>query len=266
MLITHFEWFFEKFNFLFYRGERFAFGHHYLRPHETFHEPSRRFYPNEIHRVPYFETIPLRLLVGRCWVLDAKNYFHGRPVGCVEEHCYVCEFRVDKKARAFTRVSKMRFPVNTRRYAFEPFAQKLVLAREVAPHEIPPELQPKNRTSNAQGNNGGGGSGSSAAKNASVAANGKSKQSRNRGAAKSNGNGGKNENGKDKRRRSIASASGDTEKHGEVSSIGLFVFFRAENSSVLHYCRLPHGGNIDYRLDNGKKKTLELGRHLGIIA
>ena len=29
-------------------GEKFAFGHHYLRPHETFHEPSRKFFVNEV--------------------------------------------------------------------------------------------------------------------------------------------------------------------------------------------------------------------------
>ena len=29
-------------------GEKFAFGHMYVRPHETFHEPSRKFYPNEV--------------------------------------------------------------------------------------------------------------------------------------------------------------------------------------------------------------------------
>ena len=31
-----------------YSGEKFAFGHMYVRPHETFHEPSRKFYPNEV--------------------------------------------------------------------------------------------------------------------------------------------------------------------------------------------------------------------------
>ncbi len=37
-------------------GERFAFGHHYLRPHETFHEPSRKFFHNEVFRVPIYEV------------------------------------------------------------------------------------------------------------------------------------------------------------------------------------------------------------------
>ena len=32
----------------YYRGEKFAFGHMYVKPHETFHEPNRKFFPNEV--------------------------------------------------------------------------------------------------------------------------------------------------------------------------------------------------------------------------
>ncbi|GFW22366.1 histone-lysine N-methyltransferase ASH1L [Trichonephila clavipes] len=30
------------------QNNKFAFGHHYLRPHETYHEPSRKFFANEV--------------------------------------------------------------------------------------------------------------------------------------------------------------------------------------------------------------------------
>ncbi len=80
-------------------GKRFAFGHHYLRPHETFHEPSRRFYPNEVFRVPLYEVLPLDSIWGKCWVMDPVTFCRGRPFGAVEEHSYICEFRVDKGAR-----------------------------------------------------------------------------------------------------------------------------------------------------------------------
>lgn len=48
-------------------GKRFIFGHHFLRPHETFHEPSRRFYPNEVVRVSLMRWYPLS------WSLDAAG-------------------------------------------------------------------------------------------------------------------------------------------------------------------------------------------------
>ncbi len=56
------------------RGDRFAFGHHYLRPHETFHEPSRKFFRNEVFRVPIYEVLPLDTIWGKCCVLDVNTY------------------------------------------------------------------------------------------------------------------------------------------------------------------------------------------------
>ncbi|KAG8519965.1 Histone-lysine N-methyltransferase ASH1L, partial [Galemys pyrenaicus] len=56
------------------KEERFAFGHHYFRPHETHHSPSRRFYHNELFRVPLYEIIPLEAVVGTCCVLDLYTY------------------------------------------------------------------------------------------------------------------------------------------------------------------------------------------------
>lgn len=68
-------------------GNRFVFGHNYLRPHETSHEPSRKFYENEIIRVPVYETVPIDLILGRCWVLDPLTFCKGRPIGCEESTC-----------------------------------------------------------------------------------------------------------------------------------------------------------------------------------
>lgn len=66
------------FFFSFFREERFAFGHHYFRPHETHHSPSRRFYHNELFRVPLYEIIPLEAVVGTCCVLDLYTYCKGK--------------------------------------------------------------------------------------------------------------------------------------------------------------------------------------------
>jgi len=55
-------------------GERLAFGHYYLRPHETFHEPTRRFFNCELFRVPLYDLIPLDAVVGICCVMDLHTY------------------------------------------------------------------------------------------------------------------------------------------------------------------------------------------------
>ena len=55
-------------------GKKFAFGYHYLRPHETFHEPSRKFYDNEVFRVPLYEVLPLDTIWKQCWVMDPITF------------------------------------------------------------------------------------------------------------------------------------------------------------------------------------------------
>ena len=106
-------------------GQRFAFGHHYLRPHETFHEPSRRFFPNEVFRVPIYEVLPLDTIWRQCWVLDLQTFCKGRPVGAKEEHIYICENRVDKTARLFHKISKAKYPICTKWFAFNHFDLRL---------------------------------------------------------------------------------------------------------------------------------------------
>ena len=55
-------------------GQKFAFGFHYLRPHETFHEPSRKFFDNEVFRVPLYEVLPLDTIWKQCWVMDPSTF------------------------------------------------------------------------------------------------------------------------------------------------------------------------------------------------
>lgn len=113
-------------------GKRFIFGHHFLRPHETFHEPSRRFYPNEVVRVSLYEVVPIELVIGRCWVLDRTTFCKGRPMECNDEdHCYICELRVDKTARFFSK-AKANHPACTKSYAFRKFPEKLKISKSYA--------------------------------------------------------------------------------------------------------------------------------------
>lgn len=107
------------------RGDKFAFGHHYLRPHETFHEPWRKFFPNEVIRSPLCEILPLDMVINHCWVLDLNSYCRGRPIGAQEDHVYVCEYRVDKGARVFSKISKPKYPVCVKPYAFITFPERL---------------------------------------------------------------------------------------------------------------------------------------------
>jgi histone-lysine N-methyltransferase ASH1L len=91
---------------LFFSQSKFAFGHNFYHPHETFHEPSRKFFPNEVFRMPLYEMIPLETIIGSCCVMDLNTYCKGRPKGMREQDIYVCEYRLDKTAHLFYKISK----------------------------------------------------------------------------------------------------------------------------------------------------------------
>ncbi|KAL7299920.1 hypothetical protein TKK_0007242 [Trichogramma kaykai] len=118
------------------KGERFVFGHHYLRPHETYHEPTRKFYKNELVCAPLYEAVPCDLVAGRCWVLDPHTFCKGRPIGAPPEHIYICEYRVDRAAKMFTKVARARHQICTKPYAFETFVQRLKIYRDYFPHHV----------------------------------------------------------------------------------------------------------------------------------
>ncbi|XP_070463444.1 histone-lysine N-methyltransferase ASH1L-like isoform X1 [Equus przewalskii] len=119
------------------KEERFAFGHHYFRPHETHHSPSRRFYHNELFRVPLYEIIPLEAVVGTCCVLDLYTYCKGKPKGVKEQDVYICDYRLDKSAHLFYKIHRNRYPVCTKPYAFDHFPKKLTPKRDFSPHYVP---------------------------------------------------------------------------------------------------------------------------------
>ncbi|XP_054713752.1 serine-rich adhesin for platelets-like [Uloborus diversus] len=124
-------------------NKKYAFGHHYLRPHETYHEPSRKFFPNEVFRVPLYEIISFDSIIGHCCVLDLPTYCKGRPKGYKEEDIYICEYRVDKTAHMFYKISKIKYPVCTKKYAFDHFDKKLNPKRTFVPHTVPSAYQKK---------------------------------------------------------------------------------------------------------------------------
>ena len=106
-------------------GKKYVYGHHCLRPSETFHEPTRKFFSNEVLCSPLAGSAPLEAIKGICYVLDLSTYCKGRPLGAKEEDVYICDLKVCKKARSFSRISKGSFSINTKPYCFKYFEEKL---------------------------------------------------------------------------------------------------------------------------------------------
>ena len=114
-----------------------ASGFYYIRPNETFHEPSRKFFPNEVFRFPTSnDPVPASCFVRPCFVFDIKTYTKGKPISdnssrVLPSDIFICEYRVDKTARTFTRLVKSRqLGVNTKSYCFDNYVEKPVIKRD----------------------------------------------------------------------------------------------------------------------------------------
>uniref|UniRef100_A0A914ZC83 Histone-lysine N-methyltransferase n=1 Tax=Panagrolaimus superbus TaxID=310955 RepID=A0A914ZC83_9BILA len=113
-------------------GERYAFGCYYARPHETFVDPGRTFYKNELFWTPLFDTLPLDVIVGRCLCLEPQEYAIGRPKGpkYLEDDIFVCEYSIDKTQKVFEKISlKNRYHINMAEYLFDRFDKSLTMKR-----------------------------------------------------------------------------------------------------------------------------------------
>jgi len=117
-------------------GNSQAAGFYYIRPNETFHEPTRKFFPNEVFRFPSSnDPVPIQSIVRPCFVLDIKTYTKGKPISdnstrVLPSDIFVCEYRVDKTARTFTRFKSKHFGINTKSYCFDNYVEKLTVKRD----------------------------------------------------------------------------------------------------------------------------------------
>uniref|UniRef100_F1KQ15 Protein polybromo-1 n=1 Tax=Ascaris suum TaxID=6253 RepID=F1KQ15_ASCSU len=74
-------------------GHMFARGIWCYRPEETFHLATRKFIENEVFLTPYFDTVTVDRLIGKCHVMFIRHYLKEKPKGFDEKDVYVCESR-----------------------------------------------------------------------------------------------------------------------------------------------------------------------------
>lgn len=86
------------------RGERYVCGTYFLRPCETRHEPRRRFYPNEVMRWSRAGEYPLKQVLGKASVIDAKTAARGRYRQFTADETFICEFRVNTQRSQFSKI------------------------------------------------------------------------------------------------------------------------------------------------------------------
>lgn len=133
-------------------NNRFVFGSFYAWPHETFADTGRVFCRKEVFATPYYETLPLDEVIGRCLVIDTSTWTRGRPKvpKFKEEDIFLCEMQIGKNQRQFEKVPpKNRYPINTQPYVFTKFSQPKKVIKDFRPYDPsnPSPKPPKTLTS-----------------------------------------------------------------------------------------------------------------------
>uniref|UniRef100_A0A914UIY7 BAH domain-containing protein n=1 Tax=Plectus sambesii TaxID=2011161 RepID=A0A914UIY7_9BILA len=98
------------------------------------------FCKNELFWTPLFDTLPLDAVVGRCLVLEPSIWCKGRPrlPKYREDDIFICEYRVDKSQRFFEKIAqKNRYYINTERYIFDHYEERLRIKRNFTPFIMP---------------------------------------------------------------------------------------------------------------------------------
>ena len=81
-------------------GEQMIYGNQFFRPIETFHVHTRKFLENEVFRSNEYKDLAFNDIVGRCFVMNVKDYFSKKPEGFEDKDIFVCESRYSAKSRS----------------------------------------------------------------------------------------------------------------------------------------------------------------------
>lgn len=94
-------------------------GLQFVRPNETFHQPTQKFLRQEVFLCQSVEQISMKQIQGLCYVSYIKDYFKYQPVRqdgqeLADEDVYVCESRYNSKTKIFKKVKWWNLPENKR--------------------------------------------------------------------------------------------------------------------------------------------------------
>ncbi|KAJ3009769.1 UNVERIFIED_CONTAM: hypothetical protein HDU68_002502 [Siphonaria sp. JEL0065] len=77
----------------------------FLRPHQTFQLASAKFMENEVLKTNRLESYDSQEIVGRCWVLNVKDYLRGKPKGCNDmKDVFACESRYTIEGKSTSKI------------------------------------------------------------------------------------------------------------------------------------------------------------------
>ncbi|XP_041836272.1 polybromo 1, like isoform X3 [Melanotaenia boesemani] len=85
-------------------GEKWLYGCWFYRPSETFHLATRKFLEKEVFKGDYYNKAPISKVLGKCMVINVKDYFKMQPEDFRAEDVYVCESRYTARNKSFKKI------------------------------------------------------------------------------------------------------------------------------------------------------------------
>ncbi|KAJ1975783.1 hypothetical protein H4R34_004211, partial [Dimargaris verticillata] len=82
-------------------GKAYFKGVWFYRPEQTYHLPTRMFYPQELFFGAATETMPLDGAQGKCFVMPLQAYITSVPRGLPPNRVFLCESRYNAKSKSF---------------------------------------------------------------------------------------------------------------------------------------------------------------------
>ncbi|XP_050687170.1 protein polybromo-1-like isoform X6 [Eriocheir sinensis] len=95
-------------------GRQMVYGCNYYRPAETFHQPNRKFFEQEVFKTDQHHAYPLTEVIGKCYVLPLVDYVKTTPENVDEKDVFVCESRYNSRNRFFKKIKSFPFNVGER--------------------------------------------------------------------------------------------------------------------------------------------------------
>ncbi|XP_047146441.1 protein polybromo-1 isoform X1 [Hydra vulgaris] len=80
------------------------YGNWYFRPEDTFHLASRKFMEQEVFRNLHSSYMTFQRVIGKCYVMNVKDYPKYRPEGFEDKDVFVYESRYNMKMKSFKKV------------------------------------------------------------------------------------------------------------------------------------------------------------------
>ena len=90
-------------------GNKTIWARQFFRQRETFHVPTRTFFEKEIMQGDIFNSIPISKVLGKCIVMQHRDYIRQKPEGFEEKDIFVCEWRYTSKIRNWKKIKPSTF-------------------------------------------------------------------------------------------------------------------------------------------------------------